>query len=326
VGWRLVCRYCGYEHPAEEYVHKCPRCGRPLQLVGELPSPGKPILGEGGTPLVEAEGNYYKLEYLNPTGSFKDRGASLSVWLARELGYQCVVEDSSGNTGIAVAAYAARLGLQARIHAPEGAGPGKLRLIRMLGASLVLHPDRESATRGAEKEAGECFYVAHVYSPVFTAGMETVAHELAPHADGSAIIIPVSSGTLLLGLHYGFQKLGVRARLVAAQSPRAPSLAGRVPVLAWVGGESGELHDALVVKNPPRLDEMVEAASGVVVVGDKATVHGLRSLYSKGFIVEPSSAVVEAAAEHVDAGRRILVLTGSGLKYNIDPESVEQLG
>jgi len=326
VGWQLVCKYCGYEHPREEYVHKCPRCGRPLQLRGGIPRPDRPILGEGGTPLVEAGDNYYKLEYLNPTGSFKDRGASLSVWLAARLGYRCVVEDSSGNTGIAVAAYAARLGLEARIHAPEGAGPGKLRLIRMLGASLVLHPDRESAARGAEREADECFYVAHLYSPVFIAGMETAADELAPHADGGVVVLPVSSGTLLLGLYRGFRRLGVRAGLVAVQSPRAPSLVGRVPLLGRVGGDSGRLHDALVVRDPPRLDEMVEAASGVVVVGDDATLRGLRSLYSKGFIVEPSSAVVEAAAEHVDAGKRILVLTGSGLKYSIDPESVERLG
>jgi len=313
--WKLVCRSCGYEHPPEEYTYRCPRCGGPLEVEGQLPKPRGPILGEGGTPLVEVDGTAYKLEYLNPTGSFKDRGSSLSVWLASKLDYECVVEDSSGNTGISVAAYAARLGLRARIHAPEGAGRGKLAIIRRLGAELILHPDRESATRGAIVDAEKCFYVSHLYSPIFLAGMESLAGELAGAARGASVIVPVSSGSLLVGLHRGFRRLGVDARLIAVQSPRAASLDGRVPVLARMGGGEGRLLDALVVREPPRIRDMVEAASGVVIVGDEAVRDGLSSLYSKGFIVEPSSAVVEAARRVVGGPRVVAVLTGSGLKY-----------
>jgi threonine synthase len=117
-------------------------------------------MGEGSTPLAEYGGAALKLEYLNPTGSFKDRGAALSVRLAAELGYRCVSVDSSGNTAIAVAAYAGRLGLEARVYVPRGAGAGKRALLRALGARVVEAPDRDAAAALAERGSGGCFYVA----------------------------------------------------------------------------------------------------------------------------------------------------------------------
>lgn len=312
--WRLYCPRCGWRGEAEAYVHRCPRCGGPLEVEGVLPRPRSSILGEGDTPLVWDGENLYKLEYLNPTGSFKDRGASLSVWLAHGLGYKCVVDDSSGNTGIAVAAYAGHLGLKARIHVYRGAAPGKVTLIRRLGAEIVVHDSREEAARGAEAEAENCYYVAHAVSPVFIEGVSSLGEELANHISEGPVYVPVSSGSLLLGLYRGARRRGVRPRIIAVQSPEAPSLLGRTQLLARVGGGSGRLLDALVLRSPPRLDEMAEAVEGLVIAGDEAVEEALESLYRRGFIVEPSSAVVEAAARAVgEAG--LLVLTGSGLKY-----------
>jgi len=311
--WSLYCPKCGWEGGGEEYEPRCPRCGGPLEVRGSLPRPSQPILGEGSTPLVDLGDAVFKLEYLNPTGSFKDRGASLSVWLASRLGYRCVVEDSSGNTGLAVAAYAARLGLRARVHVPAGAARGKVSLLRLLGAEVVAEGDRGDAAKRALRDSRECFYVAHSTSPVFLEGTSSIAGELVDAPE--PIVVPVSSGTLLLGLYRGFARLRLRRRLVAVQSVAAASLAGRVPVLARVGGDSASLLDALVVRDPPRLDEMVEAAEGVVVAGDEAALEGLRALAERGFIVEPSSAVVHMAWEALGRPRATLVLTGSGLKY-----------
>ncbi len=264
--------------------------------------------------MVEDGGSLYKLEYLNPTGSFKDRGASLSVWLASRLGYRCVVDDSSGNTGIAVAAYAGHLGLRARIHVYRGAAPGKVALIRRLGAEIVVHDTREEAASGAESDSGKCYYVAHSLSPVFLEGVSSLGVELADHAGGRPIYVPVSSGSLLLGLYRGLLRRGIRPRLIAVQSPEAPSLLGRVRLLARLGGDRGRLLDALVVKAPPRIEEIARAAEGLVIVGDEAVGEALGDLYRRGFIVEPSSAVVEAAAKAVGESG-LLVMTGSGLKY-----------
>nr|MEB3851975.1 pyridoxal-phosphate dependent enzyme [Desulfurococcales archaeon] len=189
---RLYCPRCGYRLPPGAYAHRCPRCGSPLELEGRLEAPR--ILGEGRTPVVEVPRRgarvAFKLEYLNPTGSFKDRGAAASLHYARLLGYECVVEDSSGNAGIAAAAYAARLGLRARVHTYRGAGRGKKALIRALGAELVEWPARGDAARAAEGEAagGGCFYVAHSWSPIFVEGISSIAGELSGYRDWTFIV------------------------------------------------------------------------------------------------------------------------------------------
>ncbi|MEB2835811.1 MAG: pyridoxal-phosphate dependent enzyme [Desulfurococcales archaeon] len=321
---RLYCPACGYELPPGSYRHRCPRCGRPLEILGSFEWPR--LLGEGETPVVEyTRGGSrvaFKLEYLNPTGSFKDRGAAASLYHARLLGYECVVEDSSGNAGLAVAAYAARLGLRARIHTYRGAGRGKKALIRSLGAVLVEWPTRADAARAAEAEAGECYYVAHSWSPIFIEGVSTIAGELGAYRDWD-FIVPASSGTLLLGLWRGALRRGWRPRLIVVQAAEAASLLGRVRLLARAGGPTSRLADALVLRDPPRLDEMAravrESGGGLVVVGDEAIREALRDLLSMGFIVEPTSAAAWAAFKALQgegyARDSVVVLTGSGLKY-----------
>jgi threonine synthase len=321
---RLYCRLCGYRLGAREYAHKCPKCGGLLELEGRFEGPR--ILGEGKTPVVEREYRglrvAFKLEYLNPTGSFKDRGAALSVYHAKLLGYNCVVEDSSGNAGLAVAAYASALGLRARIHTYRGAGRGKRLLIKSLGAELVEWPTRGDAARAAEREAQECYYVAHAWSPVFLEGMTSIAEELYSYRDWD-FIVPASSGTLLLGLWRGALRRGWRPRIIAVQAVEAASLEGRVPLLARIGGQTSRLADALVLKDPPRRSEMADAVNssggGLVVVGDEAIKEALRDLLGMGFLVEPTSATAWAAfkalVERGLAKDSVVVLTGSGLKY-----------
>lgn len=323
--WRLYCSRCGFRGPPSAYYPWCPRCGGPLEVEGKAPRVTS-VLGEGGTPLVEADGFRAKLEYLNPTGSFKDRGVSYSLQVARLLGFECSVVDSSGNTGVSVAAYSGRLGLRARVYVPRSAGEGKKRLIRLLGAELVEAGDREEASRLAREEASRCFHVAHQTNPFFLEGMKSLGRELADVVEGSDVIVPVSSGSLILGIHRGLREAEVEGyRLIAVQNVEAASLRGRVGLLAEVGGSQGRLMDALVVRRPARLDEIAEAVNstggGLVVVGDDAVRHALKRLLASGFIVEPSSASVYAAMQELERrgllrGEPLLVLTGSGLKYS----------
>jgi threonine synthase len=325
--WRFYCSKCGFRGDNGVYYPFCPRCGSPLRVEGEDPvDPSISVLGEGDTPAVEKTFKSvkvaFKLEYLNPTGSFKDRGASTSLRLARLLGYDCVVVDSSGNTAVAVAAYARALGLKARVHVPSTAGPGKLALVRALGADVVVWDSREEAAKAALRDSGKCFYVAHTFNPVFSLGITPLAWELSDY-DGWDFIVPVSSGSLLLGLWEGMKRAGLRGRLIAVQAAEAASLRGRVRLLAEVGGKASRLADALVVKNPPRLEEIAsavnESGGGLVVVGDEAIRTALKELLRMGFIVEPSSAVAWAAFtalnEAGDASDSVVILTGSGLKY-----------
>ncbi len=322
--WRLQCPKCGFRGAPGEYHPWCPKCGGPLEIVGATPRYDS-IMGEGSTPLVDFNGVLLKLEYLNPTGSFKDRGVSYSLQLARDLGYQCVVVDSSGNTAISVAAFAGRLGLEAKVYIPRGAGGGKRALVKALGARVFEVESREEAAEASRREASRCFHVAHMTSPFFLEGMKGLGLELKAEAEGADVILPVSSGSLLLGVYRGLREAGVTGfRLIAVQSPRAASLRGRVRVLGEIGGSSGRLLDALVVKSPSRLSEIAEAiessGGGVVVAGDSAVREALGELVRSGFIVEPSSAAAWAAfrllrEQGVLRRRVIVVLTGSGLKY-----------
>ncbi len=319
---RLLCPRCGFS--SKEYHPFCPRCGSPLELEGELGAYRR-VMGEGNTPIIEVEwGNglslYFKLEYLNPTGSFKDRGVAVSLLIARELGYDCVVEDSSGNTGISVAAYSARLGLKSKIVVPVGASESKKSLIKLLGADLIEEADRASAAVRAGLLMKDCFYVSHATSPIFIEGTSSVGSEIIESVGASIpILLPVSSGTLLLGVYRAFKRRGLEPRIIAVQASEYTSLRHRTRLLAEVGGRGSKLADALVYRDPPRLDEMAKAVEGLVIVGDNAIKHALLDLYTMGFIVEPSSAVVWAAYKELNrrgiVDEAVLVLTGSGLKY-----------
>ncbi|MCX8196348.1 MAG: pyridoxal-phosphate dependent enzyme [Acidilobaceae archaeon] len=322
MGWRLLCPSCGFAGEEESYYPFCPRCGGPLEVEGQLP-PARRELGEGRTPLVASGGVAFKLEYLNPSGSFKDRGVSYSLQIARSLGYKCVVTDSSGNAALSTAIYANRLGLEPIVVVPKGAHRAKLSLIGAAGARIVFSESREEARKKASLLSQKCFYLSHPTSPLFLEGMKSLGAELAEYSKKITLIAPVSSGSLLLGAFRGFSQSGGSMRLVAVQAAERASLAGRVSRAISIGGESSRLADALVIESPPRLGEIarvVESSGGILVrVGDEAIKEALGELILMGFLVEPSSAVAWAAYKALREELRgedvVVVLTGSGLKY-----------
>ncbi len=326
---------CGFRGNPGVYYPMCPVCGGALEVEGVLP--GFPrVLGEGSTPLVfDVIGGSvvgFKLEYLNPSGSFKDRGVSYSLQFARSLGYKCVVVDSSGNTALSTAVYASRLGLKAHVVVPITASPGKLSLMRAVGANVIIVEDRSEAFKLARAYSGECFHVAHLTSPVFIEGIKSIGFELAEYSKKTTIIVPVSSGSLLVGLYRGAIEAGVEPRMIAVQASGNASLEGLVDLLAYIGGPESRLADALVVRNPPRLEEMVRivrrSGGGLVKVGDRAIRDALRELLTMGFIVEPSSAVAWAAYRALEDKLKedvIVVLTGSGLKYYRELEELTKI-
>ncbi len=172
-------------------------------------------LSEGFTPLADMQiGNVktkVKLDHLSPTGSFKDRGATVLVSRFKELGIGSVVEDSSGNAGSAIAAYCARAGIECTVFVPETARPEKVALIRSHGAEVkVVAGGREDAADAAMEAAESTYYASHAWNPFFLQGTKTFAYEiceeLAWRAPG-AVVLPVGNGTLLLGASIGFKEL-----------------------------------------------------------------------------------------------------------------------
>ncbi len=325
--WRFYCPSCGVEYPEEKYLPFCEKCGGGLEVKGELPG-RKKILGEGDAPTVTDryrgfEVNF-KLEYLNPSGSFKDRGCSYALYMAKEIGYKASVVDSSGNTGLSTALYSSRLGMESYVVVPKYASESKKSLIKKVGGNLIETETREGAYERAVELSSKYYYVAHQTNPFFLYGMMSIGVELSDLAEGRDIIIPVSSGSLLLGLYRGLLEADSKNfRIIGVQAVERAALKDYVKVFGVVGGETSKYADALLVKNPRRLGEIAsvlnEVGGGVVLVGDEAILNASEELHRMGFIVEPSSSVVWAAFKFLiekDVARdSILVLTGSGLKY-----------
>ena len=319
-----------------------------------LPMPvAAPItLGEGRTPLLPRTLHgapvLLKCEFQMPTGSFKDRGASVMLSLLREQGVRAVLEDSSGNGGAAVAAYAAAGGMQATIMTPASTSPAKTVQMRASGAEVELVPGtRQDTAEAAARRAASIFYASHNWHPFFLHGTKTLAYELWEDLGFAApdnVIVPCGAGSNVLGCGIGFGEL-LRAGQIAAP-PRifAAQPANCAPIAAaFQAGETTPVDVAITptiaegtaIAKPIRLTEVLgtltETGGGAVTVTEADIAAAVFDLARLGLYVEPTSAqVVPAFAKLLASGaitaeqRTVLVLTGSGLKAT--PRIAELLG
>jgi threonine synthase len=357
----ISCRFCGWRGEERLNIYSCPRCGSPLELeyrVGsilpdsveflrcrlgiwcfseQLPRYGyRATLGEGLTKIAVLKLGgldiLVKAEHQNPTGSFKDRGAALAVSMALSRRARTVVEDSSGNAGIAMSCYSRAHGLRAVIVAPKSIPKGKLDLLSLCGAEVVLAETREHAAELAPRVAAERegAYLPHTWLPHYIEAMKTIAYEIHYQIEElpDSIFIPTSSGTLLLGLYRGFKELvrfGYRKKipkLIAIQTTRFH------PLYKALKGkelytEEENLADGISLEKPPRLKQMIDAiketSGDVIVVSNSEIREALKTLIAKGFIVEPTSAtpmagIIKALSNGQSFDNSMAILTGSGLK------------
>jgi threonine synthase len=356
------CLHCKQTAPTTQWLWRCAACGGPLELGG-LPSftpaaidtsnhsvwryramlpPVDEVavsMGEGWTPLVEAtlfgRPIRCKLEYVSPTGSYKDRGVAVLVAALKGLGMTEVMDDSSGNAGASLAAYAARAGLQARIFVPAHAAPAKKRQIAVYGAQLEVVPGPRAATaEAAACVAAQVPYASHAHSPYNLAGLETIAWEVWEQLGRRApttMVFPVGQGTLLLGAYLGFRRLaeaGLIERMPRLIGVQASACA---PVFhAWRAGldevppvEEGEtVAEGVRISAPLRGRALLAAlreTGGEAVAVSEAEINEAQDLLARrGLYVEPTSAVAAAGLGQVShrlpEGEVVLVLTGSGLK------------
>ncbi len=297
-------------------------------------------LGQGDTPLVHLNGLAHqlgiadlavKLEFCSPTGSFKDRGSAVLISAALEEGIAEFVEDSSGNAGASMSAYAARAGMQAHIFAPASAAKGKLDQIRIFGAQLhLIEGPRQAATDAATEFAQrqDIPYLSHALSPFFAEGMKAIVEEVEQDAGYSPtdIVIPAGNGALLIGLFAGYAQ-GKSPRIHCIQSE------GVQPLLRAIRGEDWKPDEAvptaasgIAVSMPPRVaqaaDAVIQSGGSGMAVSDVDMLSWQRRLASEtGIFCEVTSAAAFAGLEKMLAigtiGRdaRVLIpITGSGLK------------
>jgi threonine synthase len=247
----LQCTWCQREFPHEKPIRTCPDCGRVLFARYDLDAMGKttspddfidrpsnmwrffemmPVidtdnlvtLGEGGTPLMRAnnlgktlglENLYIKDEGLNPTGSFKARGLSAAVSKAKEVGEMRVTMPTAGNAGGALAAYAAKAGMEATVFMPQDAPLANQLECRALGARLFLIEGLiNDAGRMSQAKAAEegLFDLSTLREPYRAEGKKTMALELAMDLGWRApdvIVYPTGGGTGIVGMHKAFKEL-----------------------------------------------------------------------------------------------------------------------
>ncbi len=360
---KVACTRCQQEYPSAGLPYRCPVCGGmfdfveppaydPLQVDDTQPgiwpyrhafysaaSLPTVTLGEGNTPLVEddAFGSHIacKLEYLNPTGSYKDRGSAVLSSLLLQRRVTDAVEDSSGNAGASFAAYAARAGIHAQVFVPESASGPKRQQIEAFGARLAPIAGPRSAAAEAVLRAAEDgrAYASHAYLPFGMAGIATIAYELFRGLGGvpGAVIAPAGHASLLLGILRGFASLR-RAGLatdspvfVGVQARACAPLAEKYAHPEAVDGSVAEGHtlaEGVRVSRPARKDallsELTRGKDYVLAIDEEEILPARDELARRGFYVEPTSALVWPALRQL-AGKIpepvVLILTGSGYKY-----------
>jgi len=296
-------------------------------------------LDEGMTPLIEerilGKEVLLKLDYLFPSGSYKDRGASVLVSKIKELGIKTVIDDSSGNAGAAISAYCAKAGITCEIYCPESASGGKLVQISLYGAKLNKIPgSREDTAKVIQEKAKKVFYASHNWNPFFLEGTKTVFYEICEQLDWKApdsIVMPVGYGSIILGIAIAGRELkdmGIIShlpRLIAVQTEAIPPIyeaftKGEIKV-APLTGSRHTYAEGIACLNPIRGEQILAALrqtdGEAVTVSEKEIADGINTLAQKGIYVEPTSAVVVGAIRKsvkAKEGKTVVILTGSGLK------------
>jgi threonine synthase len=372
--YKLVCISCGEEYPYSQIIYRCSRCGdllecriEPGRVFSLLSLPGRVqsmwryrellpgffrevvTLEEGYTRLVKAERLakilgvrelYVKMEGLNPTGSFKDRGMSVGVSMAKTLGARQVVCASTGNTSASLAAYASRAGLKCSVYIPEGKiALGKLFQARMFGAEIYqVRGSFDEALKMVLETAGTQAYILNSVNPWRIEGQKTAAFELWEQTGGRTdyfVVLPVGNSGNIAAYWKGFKELlengliSEAPRLIGVQaegaSPIVEAVSRQLDYLPqWSNPET--IATAIRIGRPINWKKGVrairESGGTAVRVSDEEILSALRLLASvEGVATEPAgSAPIAAVRKLVEDGklgqddRVICIATGNMLK------------
>ena len=377
----LECAACSARYEAGSLHNLCEKCGKPLLVRYDLAAVARhmdrnalnggrtgmwryreamPVtddlnivsLGEGWTPTLRANrlGKllgltelYVKEESVNPTQSFKARGMSAAISMAKELRVEKVAVPSAGNAGGALAAYAARAGIEAHIFMPRDTPRANVVECVQLGAHVTLI-DGLITDCGAEvakrKDAEGWFDVSTLKEPYRVEGKKTLGYELAEFFGWTlpdVIIYPTGGGTGLIGMWKAFAEMeemgwidSKRPRMVSVQS------SGCAPIVdAFMKGErfAPMFPDAHTVASGLRvpkaigdfliLDAVRESGGAAIAVSDEELISAVAEIGAlEGIFCAPEGAAcLPALRKLIDAGsidgaeRVVMFNTGSGIKY-----------
>jgi threonine synthase len=377
----LECTNCGTGHEWRELQNLCTKCQKPLfptydlEAVGKklkkeelaarekslwrfrevlpLPMEVEPVtFGEGGTPLLRANrfgkavgltNLWVKDEAQNPTQSFKARGMTTAVSMAKYLGAKKLAVPSAGNAGGALAAYAARAGMEAHIFMPKDTPRANIIECRELGADVVLIDGLITdcgAAIAKRKVAEGWFDVSTLKEPYRVEGKKTLGYELAEEMDWTlpdVVLYPTGGGTGLIGMWKAFDEMETLGWIGSAR-PRMFSVqaSGCAPIVrAFEAGEefAAEFPNAHTLASGLRvpkavgdfimLDILRSSKGGAITVEDEEMIAATSEVgAAEGLFVAPEGAACFVAARKlladgkIAAEERVVIFnTGSGIKY-----------
>ncbi len=377
----LECTLCGSEHDWRSQQNLCNKCQKPLfpvynlkaagrtftreALVGRerslwryrevlpLPLDVEPVsLGEGGTPLLSARRFGERLglrnllvkdESVNPTQSFKARGMTTAVSMAKFLGVTKLAVPSAGNAGGAMAAYAARAGLEAHVFMPRDTPRANIIECREVGAHVTLIDGLITdcgAEIGRRKAAEGWFEMSTLKEPYRVEGKKTLGYELAEQLNWKlpdVVIYPTGGGTGLIGMWKAFDEMETLG-WIDSKRPRMFTVqaSGCAPIVrAFEAGEdfAPEFPNAHTVASGLRVPKAVgdfimlrilrESGGGAIAIDDAEMIRVTREVgAAEGLFVAPEGAACFAALTpllergQIRPEERIVVFnTGSGIKY-----------
>jgi threonine synthase len=377
----LECGLCGLRHEARRLLNLCTECGKPLLVRYDLDEAARTLtkeslparradlwryrevlpvdaeeniisLGEGWTPLLPAKrlGEqlglpelYIKDESQNPTQSFKARGMAAAVSMAKELGAKKLAVPSAGNAAGALAAYAARAGMEAFIFMPKDTPRANVIECEQTGAQVTLL-DGLITDCGAEvarrKDAEGWFDVSTLKEPYRAEGKKTLGYELAEQLNWElpdVILYPTGGGTGLIGMWKAFDEMeqmgwigGKRPKMVTVQ---ASGCAPIVRALAEGKRFADEFPNAATAASGLRvpkaigdfliLDALRASGGTALAVGDEDLIAATREIgAAEGVFCAPEGAAcLPALRQLLESGfvsgrdRVVLFNTGAGVKY-----------
>jgi threonine synthase len=378
----LTCSSCGLKHDWAILQNLCRECQKPLfptynldevsrALPREalksrtdkslwryrdllpLPAAVEPVsLGEGGTPLLRTdrlaerfglENLYVKDESLNPTQSFKARGMSVAVSMAKHLGATKLVAPSAGNAGAALAAYAARAGLEAFVFMPRDTPRANIIEAKQFGARVTLI-DGLITDCGAEiakrKDSEGWFDMSTLKEPYRVEGKKTLGYELAEQMHWQlpdVVLYPTGGGTGLIGMWKAFAEMEAM-RWIGQKRPRMFSVqaSGCAPIVrAFADGSTAapEFPNAHTVASGLRVPKAIgdfimlkilrDSGGGAIAVDDEEMIRATKEIgASEGLFVAPEGAACFVALRsllkggQINPAERVVIFnTGSGIKY-----------
>jgi threonine synthase len=378
----LECANCHKNYEANQLLNLCTECGKPLLVRYDLETARKTLtkdslpsrrsnlwrykevlpveneenivsFGEGWTPLLETKrlaqslpfklNLYIKDEGQNPTQSFKARGMTAAISMAKEFGVKKLAVPSAGNAAGALAAYAARAGMEANIFMPSDTPKANIIECQQTGANVTLI-DGLITDCGAEvarrKDAEGWFDVSTLKEPYRVEGKKTMGYELAEQFDWNlpdVILYPTGGGTGLIGMWKAFDEMekmgwidGKRPRMVSVQSETCAPI-----VRAFHEGKrfADEFENAETVASGLRvpkaigdfliIDALHESNGTAIAVSDEELVKAVGEIgAAEGIFTAPEgSACLPALRKMIEESlvseneTVVIFNTGAGVKY-----------